>query len=61
MQQCLALCLVLHQRARGRDGGVGLARLERVLMSESLDDHVEVNMLAQQLSRRDDGLEVDHV
>ena len=60
--QCLAQCLEFHESTRGRDRGVGLTHFEAELLLESLDDHVDANVLAQKLSRRDEGLEVvDHV
>ena len=58
--QCLSQCLVVHEGSCGGDGGGGFARLEGVLLAESVDDRLEVNVLAQELSRGDEGLEVDH-
>ena len=58
--QSLSLRLVFHECSCSCDGGVGFARFEGILTPELVDDRVVAYVQAQELSRGDEGLEVDH-
>jgi len=58
--QSLSLRLVFHECSCSCDCGVGFARCEGILTPELVDDRVVAYVQAQELSRGDEGLEVEH-